>query len=206
MHSPYATLDDLTRELESRNLSRDALVQKSLLQAQCSHSHIQRHDGYPYLERHVYPVTISTIDHEELIGHEITPEIVSGALLHDVMEDDPHVNESYFLNEFGQKMFEIVFPLTKLNYRHFAGSTKHEKKTQLNEYYLNLLRESPYEAKIIKLADRDNNLQTVFAFSDRKRHYYILETEKFYVPFAQEVSPYFHRRLVNDINELRINN
>ncbi len=206
MLSPYTTLDQLTRELESRNLSKDALVQKSLLQAKISHGHIKRQDGHPYLERHIYPITMTIISHEELINHEITPQIVSGSLLHDVIEDDKNVNNIYFLNKFGQEMFDIVEPLTKSNYKDFPGNTKHDKRTNLNEHYLSILRKAPYESKIIKLADRDNNLETVSGLSDRKQFYYILETEKFYLPFAKEVSQYFYLKLRDKLRELNDSN
>ncbi len=204
MKVPNTTESQLLTELSALALDSNALVRKALAQAFRSHHAQARDDGASYLEQHVYSVTLSVIRYCGTVQRQVTAELVAGALLHDVLEDDADMTDEQFREEFGEKVFSIVKPLSKPDYREYPGETKEHKKYALNLDYFASLRKSPEESRIIKLADRLNNILCIhLSPKPGKMDFYIKETEDFYMPFAEEVSEYYYNMIEKRIEELK---
>ncbi len=204
MKVPSTTESELLKELSALALGSTPLVRKAVAQAFKSHHAQPRDDGASYLEQHVYSVTLSVIRYCGTAQRQVTAELVAGALLHDVLEDDTDMTDEQFRKEFGARIFSIVKPLSKPDYREFPGDTKEDKKYALNLDYFASLREAPEESRIIKLADRLNNILCIhLSPKPGKMEFYIRETEEFYMPFAEEVSEYYYNRIQRRIEELR---
>lgn len=204
MKVPNTTESELLTELSAVALDSNALVRKALDQAFKSHHAQTRDDGASYLEQHVYSVALSVIGYCRTARKQVTAELVAGALLHDVLEDDTDMTDEQFREEFGEKAFSIVKPLSKPNYRGYPGDTKEDKKYALNLDYFAGLRSAPEESRIIKLADRLNNILCIhLSPKPGKMEFYVKETEAFYLPFAAEVSEYYYNRIKRRIEELK---
>ncbi len=231
---PYATLDDLIDKLEEVGLKSDPLVNLAIEQARHSHGKKIRRGGKPVLEEHIYPVTISVIDHQLATSQKTTPQLVAGALLHDVPDDDKDMPIKLFREKFGEEVYRIVESLTDrfaanppsffrwakqhlLQYSDYAiahfillNLYKHmpNREQELKSYF-RALAKAPKETKIIRLADRYNNLCCInepasvqggkFTVVFRRR---VSETERFYLPFAKRFSPYFHELLYERVRKL----
>jgi (p)ppGpp synthase/HD superfamily hydrolase len=133
-------------------------------------------------------------------------ETVSAALLHDTLEDDPRLTPEIFRKRFGLKIFMFVDPITKPDYKTFPGKTSWAKKWALDTPYVRRIMGSPIQVRLVKLADRLNNLISTHSMVangavdgtgkiSKKVIYYILETETFYLPLAKATSFYYYKRL-----------
>lgn len=202
MEVPQVSLNKLMYSLSDAHFNFDRLFLEALCQAQDSHGAQKRDDGSSYLERHVYPVTLGVFEFYLNVRGVINPLAVEGSLLHDVLEDDKKVSDSMFRAKFGDVVFGIVKPVTKSDYHSYRGSTKYDKKLALNEDYFVSLEASPDESKVIKLEDRINNI--ICSFTDPvKINFYIMETEKFYLPFAKKYSEYHYNKMIEALNVLK---
>ena len=207
MEVPNITRIQLLSRLSESGLDSNNLVRKALDQAFRSHHTQERDDGSSYLEQHVYAVTASIIEYRKNAQKQVTPELIAGALLHDVLEDDEKVTDDQFKLDFGDRIFSIVKPLSKKDYRKYPGETKRDMKYALNRDYFAGLERAPNEAKIIKLADRLNNIMCIHLSPKQgKLDFYIEETEKFYLPFAEKVSPYYYSKIEEQIDMLKASN
>jgi (p)ppGpp synthase/HD superfamily hydrolase len=204
MKTPKTTRSELLSKLSSLGLGSDSLVAKALEQAFLSHSAQQRDDGASYLEQHVYAVTASIIEYCEKMQRVATPELIAGVLLHDALEDDDALTDDQFRQQFGNRVYEIVKPLSKPDYRKYPGRTKEDKKYALDRDYFVGLECAPEESRIIKLADRLNNISCIHLSPKRgKMDFYIKETEEFYLPFAKKVSEYYYSMIKGRVDMLK---
>ena len=204
MEIPKTTRSELLWELSSLGLNSSILVTKALEQAYSSHNTQQRDDGSSYLEQHVYAVTSSVMKYCEKMQRAITPELIAGALLHDALEDDDALTDEQFKQHFGDKVYAIVKPLSKPDYRKYPGKTKQDKKYALNRDYIMGLERAPDESQMIKLADRLNNISCIhLSPKPGKIDFYIEETEEFYLPFAKKVSEYYYSMIKRRIDALK---
>ena len=87
---------------------------------------------------HVRRVTLSLIDNFSIFE----PDIICSALMHDLLEDSEDVTPEMLEFTFGSNVTKIVKLLTKKD----------------SNYFLNLKKSASYEAWLIKLADRYDNL------------------------------------------------
>ncbi len=85
----------------------------------------------------------------EATDHNITTDILSAALLHDVIEDT-HINLEDIKNKFGSKIAYLVLELT-------SNKTEQLKMGKKN-YLLNKINNMTSDAFTIKLADRLSNV------------------------------------------------
>lgn len=100
------------------------------------------------------------------MSDEIT---LQAALLHDVLEEN-NVSKKDLLTEhyIRKEVLDIISLLTK---------RKGLSNEELKNYFKNISRNK--SATIIKLADRIDNLSTLYLFHDARREKYIFETENF---------------------------
>jgi len=172
----------------------DVRMEKAMKIARDVHSEQRRANSAPYLEQHIYPVTLTVLRafnqripnyHRPIRvieGDERQKDTLIAALLHDSLEHS-HLKEYVLKDEFGENVYRMVKILTR----------KRPWEANCNELeYYKRLRSAPIEALTIKLAERMNNLFCLQYTSEDKRKRYIKETKEHYLPIAKERSKYFY--------------
>ncbi len=175
-------------------------VEKALRMARKLHGEQKRDDGSPYLEQHIYPVTLTILKTIRLRhihrSPVITPQdMIIAALLHDALEDTD-VKEIKIIDEFGENVYEMIKVLTK---------KRPWEKNYSMEDYIKRLNSSDFRIRMIKLADRMNNLFCLQYTTEEKRKWYIDDTIKYYLPLAKNTSRYFYiwmKRVLKSMNAL----
>jgi GTP pyrophosphokinase len=163
-----------------------ALVGRAYEVAEAAHEGQMRDEGTAYI---VHPVRVAVSLADELEIYK--PQLICGALLHDVIEDSPATRED-IAGMFGQEIAEIVWLLTKFEDVSLAA-------------YLRAIEEAAHTgAPLVKLCDRLDNLRFL-AHSPRaeKKRRYIRTTEAFYMPLAARTDKYLHDELHRWLEEAR---
>lgn len=140
------------------------------------HQFQQRNDGTPYFW---HPTRVAKILLVELDIAD--PDLLAAALLHDVLEDSGILTAEVISYNFGHRVAYIVDTLTKE-----IGIKDGPLRRRVDSEYLERLRSSSDECKIVKLADRLDNLRCVQFNLKRNPYKYIRETIDYYVPMAEE--------------------
>lgn len=173
----------------------DSLIESSIETAEEVHAGIKREDGTSsFLETHIWPVTIEVIKHYQSSTKLLTSLQISSAILHDVMEDNDRILdlytskaygfEAYFKHRFGDYVYNVAMTLKTKPLENFSGANNEEKQsTRFQDYCINLIN-AEYDVKVIKLADRLNNMQFIANVSgNEKINRYLKEAENFYIAF-----------------------
>lgn len=202
---PFATEQEFIQKLNEYNITLSPLLLEALNQVKVTHLRQKRDDGCPYLEQHIYPIAIDILG----LYKKNTPEnLILGALLHDVLEDDKKMSDRKFVNKFSKELFDIVKSLTKTEAENLP-SLSEKKKMEINKRIIVKLSKAHEFSKLIKLADRANNLASAATLKNINRakyNRYLSETKDTYLPFAKEVSPYYYKQLKKIINNLENKN
>lgn len=200
--SPHVTFAEFEAFLRASGFATDPLVRAAVNQAILSHSSQTRDSGADYLEQHVFPVAISVARAVRALGLKRNDfrKIVAAALLHDALEDDVRLTDALFVSRFGQEVYDLVKPLSKPRYEGLGS------KQQLFRSYVEGIANAALEVRLIKLADRLNNIVSTRAMRtvNGKVLAYIAETEKFYLPIAQATSEYYFLRLKFQVEQLKL--
>ncbi len=175
----YLTEKELVKYIKER-VPFSERVKSAISQAKKSHENQTREDGQPYLNEHIYPVTKLAIDY---FDKNLTEELISSVILHDVLEDDAEMTDSIFKEKFGDGIFSTVKQLSKPI---VDGDTETERREKANKAYFENLRKASHNAKIIKLLDRIDNLFWAMTFGEELVKIYIKETKEFYLGLAHE--------------------
>lgn len=118
--------------------------------------------------------------------------LIVAALLHDIVEDYfPVWTIDRIRLEFGPEVALLVDWLTKAPVEQFKGS-----KEERDHAYHSRFRNAPREFFFIKLADRLHNLITLGACTEEKCRRKVEETERYYLPYAEE-----HLILLHELEE-----
>ena len=201
MDFPTVTLEELVAKLHEHDLSSNDLVQTALAKVKEFYVNDERRNKDPVLEGHLYPVAMYVIEHQEFIHQRAIPELVAGALTHDLIEDKIH--DQLFISIFGEVLYGIVKPVTK-PWRRYIGRADEEYREwrrACNREDFNALEIAPQESKLIKLADRLHNMYCID--KPKRISQYIEQAKEFYLPFAQRFSQYFHVRIKQRTEELK---
>lgn len=202
---PNMKLEELIVKFQELGLTNNDLLDRAVLQAVESHGRQLRDDGNPYLEQHIFPVTYELILAYESARETPSEYQLAGGLLHDVIEDDPEIDGDEFVARFGLKLYNIVRPLTKPDYRLFDGATADEQKNARDGSYTQGIRIASFETRMVKLADRLNNLQCVHLSPDpNKMRVYVEWTDRFYLELARHTSVYFFDKISTEMDRLRL--
>ena len=110
-------------------------------------------------------------------------ETLSAALLHDVVEDC-NVSSSEIEREFGHNIAVLVDGVTKINKLNLSGTTEALINNQ-RKIIVGLSED--VRVIIIKLADRLNNMQTLFVHSEKKQKATARETLDILTPIADRL-------------------
>ena len=144
------------------------------------HGDQRRPTGAPYLD-HLLEVL------EVLVrGAEVTdPDVLCAAVLHDVVEDTP-CPLAEIEAAFGSKVAELVGWVT------IPKPGPGEAKRDVKLAYLGRLKHAPAQARLVKLADRASNVQTLRNLAPERQRYYFAQTVTYIVPLAA-MDPWFAR-------------
>ena len=133
----------------------------------------QRHSGEPF---YTHPMAVAALVLEETKD----PDVVIGALLHDVVEDSK-VPLSYIKSRFGSSIASIVYGVTHM------GATFRKKKLNKEENEKHLLSLQDIRSVQVKMADRLHNLSNIRYRSLEKQVAVAQQTLEFYVPLAESM-------------------
>lgn len=140
----------------------------------------------PYI---VHPMRVALILIDEVDLSD--SDAVAAGLLHDTIEDSAGaVTRSTILENFGHSVADIVCALSKPEYA--PEVARHE---QLAAYHQRLVT-TPVKTRMVKLADRLDNIREALLTSERAfQRKYLAETRATYLPLAQMTSDYFHKSI-----------
>jgi (p)ppGpp synthase/HD superfamily hydrolase len=195
----------------------DDYIEGAIEVAEEVHSSLMREDGTsPFLETHTWPVTIDVVRHYRGVNRNITSVEIVAAILHDVMEDDDRILnlyesksygfEAYLAYRFGSRIRDIATELKIKPLTNYAGSNDVERGLARFYDYCDILRDSEYDIKAIKLADRLNNMSFIRRVPGHdKISRYLREAEDFYLayPMLPPKMPEFYKRMRDAYEELK---
>ncbi|MFQ6039707.1 MAG: HD domain-containing protein [Candidatus Poribacteria bacterium] len=164
-------LNHIAQRFDGRSWKK---IHRALEVAEYAHAGQTRDDDTPYI---LHPLRIALfLLHEKLDIHDV--DILCAALLHDVAEDQERFTPDYIEAEFGTRVSSIVRTLTKPD-----EPTK--TREEINEVYFERLRHSDEDCKLIKLADKlDNVLDAVNCPYPAKQRRTAAEAKDFYLSLA----------------------
>jgi (p)ppGpp synthase/HD superfamily hydrolase len=197
MELQYATKKDLISVIEKEAKIRvDGFIEGAMSTAEEIHSGVKREDDKsPFLETHIWPVTIDVIRHYLSSNKLLTTLQIVSSILHDVMEDDGKILDmyasksygfdAYFIHRFGDYVYKVATTLKVKPLSLFEGKTEQECQEERFRQYCNTLLKSEYDVRIIKLADRLNNMIFISKIPyHEKVKRYIREAEDFYIAYT----------------------
>lgn len=166
------------------------------------HDGIKREDNQsPFLETHIWPVTRDVVKHYMTVNRNITGVEIVSSILHDVMEDNDRILDLYKTKEygfdaylkyrFGNRVYEICIDLKIKPLENYVGDDDKQRQLARFHDYSKILGSGDYDIKVIKLADRANNMRFISNISKlegnlvkNKIKRYLREAEDFYLSFA----------------------
>lgn len=196
----------------------DDYIEGAMEVAEEVHSGLVREDGAsPFLETHTWPVTMDVIQHYRSVNRNITSVEIAAAILHDIMEDDDRILnlhesksygfEAYIAYRFGNRIRDIATELKIKPLENFAGSNDQERQLVRFYAYCDILRDSDYDIKAIKLADRLNNMRFILNVPGHDKIWrYMREAEDFYLAYAMlpPKMPEFYNRIRAAYEDLKV--
>ncbi len=195
----------------------DDYIEGAVEVAEEVHAGLMREDGTsPFLETHTWPVAMDVVRHYRSVNRNITSVEIATAILHDVMEDDERILnvhesksygfEAYLTYRFGSRIRDIASELMIRPLENYAGATDRERQLERFLEYCDILRDAEYDVKVIKLADRLNNMSFIrhIPGHDKVRRY-MREAEDFYIAYTMlpPKMPRFYERMRDAYEELR---
>lgn len=196
MEELFATKNDLVSIIEKKaKLKVDSFIESAINMAEEVHSGLKREDGVsPFLETHIWPVTIDVIRHYISANKPLTTLQIVSSILHDVMEDNEKILdlyaskaygfEAYFTHRFGDYVYKVANTLKIKPLSNYPGETEEEQQQERFSHYCNTLAKSEYDVKVIKLCDRINNMRFIAKLPHHEKiKRYTTEAENFYLAF-----------------------
>jgi len=155
-----------------------ARLHQAAVYADAHHGDQRRPTGAPYREH-----LLETL--EVLVrGAGVTdPDILCAAVLHDVVEDTDRTAADVRA-DFGPRIAELVGWVT------IPEPGPGQDKASVKEEYLRGLPHAPRDARLVKLADRASNAQTLRNLPEARRRAYYAQTVEYIVPLAAD-EPWF---------------
>lgn len=143
--------------------------------AAAAHAGQLRDEGTPFIE---HPVRVAVILATELDCPDA--EALAAALNHDVLEDCPDISRAELAGVIGERACAIVCDVTK-------WPVAPEHKAARDRAYLDSLPLLGHTSRLVKLADRIDNLRAVTRSGDpeKARRYLAVSLDEF-VPLAEQ--------------------
>jgi (p)ppGpp synthase/HD superfamily hydrolase len=202
---------------DEAKLRLDDYIEGAVEVAEEVHSGLMREDGTsPFLETHTWPVTMDVVGHYRSVNRNITSVEIATAILHDVMEDDERILnlyesksygfEAYLAYRFGSRISDIATKLKIKSIENYPGANDIERQLERFLEYCDILCDAEYDVKVIKLADRLNNMSFIrhVPGHDKIRRY-MREAEDFYIAYTMlpPKMPHFYHSMRAAYEELR---
>lgn len=188
---------DLIHFIENEaNFHISSLIEGAIALAEEVHSGVKREDDTSsFLETHTWPVTMKVINHYRSVNKIMTPIQIVSAILHDILEDNERILDlyaskaygfdAYFEHRFGSYVYKTSSILKTKPLEIYSGSNDIEKEFARFRDYCKVLLRSDYDVKVIKLADRLNNMNFIANVPENKKlTRYIREAEDFYLAYT----------------------
>src|SRR5574343_1742708 len=153
-----------------------ALIKEAYAFAARAHAHQKRMSGEPYI---THPLAVAGA----VVEWHMDADAIMAALLHDVLEDTG-TSKRELAELFGKEVAELVDGLSKLDKMEFA-SYQEAQAENFRKMLMAMARD--LRVVLIKLADRQHNLQTMSAMRADKRARIARETLESYAPMAQRL-------------------
>src|SRR5574343_1688031 len=150
-----------------------ALIEEAYAYAAQAHAHQKRMSGEPYI---THPLAVAGA----VVEWRMDADAICAALLHDVLEDTGTTKHE-LAERFGKPVAELVDGLSKLDKMEF---TSYEEAQAENFRKMLMAMARDLRVVLIKLADRQHNLQTMSAMRADKRARIARETLEIYAPIA----------------------
>ncbi len=141
--------------------------------AERAHANQKRMSGEAYI---THPLAVAGA----VVEWRMDADAVAAALLHDVLEDTGTTKRE-LADKFGKEVAELVDGLSKLDKMEFA-SYQEAQAENFRKMLMAMARD--LRVVLIKLADRQHNLQTMSAMRPDKRARIARETLEIYAPIA----------------------
>lgn len=153
----------------------DAMLLEHAFQfAAAAHAGQYRDEGTPFIE---HPVRVAEILWEEL-GRRDDIELLIAALNHDVLEDCNWLEGEVLESAFGERVARLVEDVTK-------EPVPPERKAERDRAYLDRLPTLSLDSRLLKLADRIDNLRAIPLAGDRDKARRYLEVSRAeFIPLA----------------------
>ncbi|GAB6138288.1 RelA/SpoT family protein [Halanaerobaculum tunisiense] len=172
-----ASLDEILREVETYIEQPDLeLIKKGYYLAKEAHQGQARLSGEAFVS---HPLQVAKI----LAELELDVVSITGALLHDVVEDTAITVEE-IEEGFGSEIRLLVNGVTKLNKIDFKTREEHQAAS-LRKMFLAMAED--IRVVLIKLADRLHNMRTLNYLGEEKRKRKANETIEIYAPLAHRL-------------------
>ena len=181
------------------------------------HSGVKREDRLsPFLETHTLPVTMDVVKHYRSVNRNITSVEIASSILHDVLEDNDRILdwyqtkaygfEAYLVYRFGNRVYHIATELKIRPLENYSGTDYEERQLARFQDYCNMLISADYDVKVIKLADRLNNMRFISRVSEHpKVARYLREAEDFFLAYTMldPKMPGFYKKIRLAYEKLR---
>ncbi|MDD2884466.1 MAG: bifunctional (p)ppGpp synthetase/guanosine-3',5'-bis(diphosphate) 3'-pyrophosphohydrolase [Dechloromonas sp.] len=148
-------------------------IKAAFVYAAKAHAHQRRMSGEPYI---THPLAVAGA----VVEWRMDVDAICAALLHDVMED-AGASKHELAEKFGKEVAELVDGLSKLDKMEFA-SYQEAQAENFRKMLMAMARD--LRVVLIKLADRQHNIQTMSAMRADKRIRIARETLEIYAPIA----------------------
>ena len=204
----YKEIDAIFELIKHEFVKNDAstdLIEKAYAYAKVAHKDQIRKDGKPYIS---HPVSVALI----LANLGFNEDVISAALLHDVVEDCGITLEN-LKSEFNSNIAELVDCVSAIDKEKFVfdkddlyESEDFEKQSIEEQSFKKLIaigKKNPLGFSI-KFADRLHNLRTIEIFDYSKQLEKVKETERWIVPIARTLNAeYFYRSIKNECFKIK---
>jgi (p)ppGpp synthase/HD superfamily hydrolase len=217
------TQDFLSFLENEANIRIDGFIEGAIEVAEEVHHGVTRDNTvWSFLETHTWPVARDVVRHYRSVNRTITSVEIACAILHDILEDNERILDSYktksygfeaYLSyRFGSRVQDIATQLKIRQLENFTGANNEERELNRFREYCDILISSEYDVKTIKLADRLNNMRFILdiAEMDKKVIYdkirrYMREAEDFYLAYTmlQPKMPCFYAAIRSSYEKLR---
>lgn len=154
--------------------------------AAAAHDGQTRDEGTPFIE---HPMRVARILWEDFGSRDV--DVIIAALNHDVLEDCDWLDTGILRGALGAAATELIEHVTK-------ERVSDDRKAARDRVYLDRLWEVPPEARLLKLADRLDNLRSIVHAGDpAKAQRYLTVSREEFMPLALATDP-VAARLIGD--------
>lgn len=153
--------------------------------AKYGHRNQIRESGARYFE-HIRATALILVD--ELGITDL--DMIIAALLHDMLEDNFLLTSNRIKVTFGERVATLVSAITKPA----KGDSRFESNDERHQWYFEQIRNASLEAKIIKLADRLQNIRTLSSCPSNKQIAKINETKEVYLPLIADIAKEYPKK------------